>query len=180
MSWSLVVREGSPTAGEEKEVDDDEVDSLISCLEREEVSYVTKLRLSTKHQKMSVFQWDKSYSVCTCLAWCVSAVIETMCLDVCVCAPLVLHTLLAATFHRLLHVLRKRGAVVAFEGEPPASHPQRSAAGAGADVWLRCRLATTLTFNPGKRFWRLAEDGATLQPVVIPDWLASTWGLCGR
>lgn len=56
MSWSLVVREGSPTAGEEEEVDDDEVDSLISCLEREELSYITKLRLSTKHQKMSVFQ----------------------------------------------------------------------------------------------------------------------------
>lgn len=55
MSWSLVVREGSPTAGEEKEVDDDEVDSLISCLEREEVSYVTKL-LTPKNVCFSVRQ----------------------------------------------------------------------------------------------------------------------------
>lgn len=92
----------------------------------------------------------------------------------------VLHTLLAATFHRLLHVLCKRGPVVALEGEPPTSDPQRGAAGSDGGAWLGSSLASTPTFNPGERLGRLAEDGAALHSVVISYWLTSTWGLCGR
>ncbi len=105
---------------------------------------------------------------------------ECVCLHVYVrtITSTVLHTLLAATFHRLLHVLRKRGPVVAFEGEPPASDPQRSAAGSDGDARLSSRLALTLTFDPGERLGRLAEDSAALQPVVISHRLTSTRGLC--
>lgn len=67
-----VVRAGSPTAGGEEE-DDDEVDSLISCLEREELSYITKLRLSTKHQKC-LFISETNPTVCVPLQIGVRAV----------------------------------------------------------------------------------------------------------
>lgn len=90
----------------------------------------------------------------------------------------VLHTLLAATFHRLLHVLCKRGAIVALEGQPPASDPQRRTAGGDGDARLSSCLAPTPTFDPGERFGCLAEDGATLHSVVISDRFASTRGLC--
>lgn len=109
--------------------------------------------------------------VCVCVSACV--LMRTL-------TSAVLHTLLAATLHRLLHVLRKRGPIVAFEGEPPAPDPQRRAAGGGGDAWLTSCLTPTPTFNPGERFGRLAEDGATLQSVVIPDRFSSAQRLCER
>lgn len=120
---------------------------LISCLDWKELCDVTKLRLSAETHGIN--------RVCALRHACV------------------LHTLLAATLHRLLHVLRERGPVVAFEGEPPASDPQRGAAGRGC-ARLGSRLAPTPAFDPGERFGRLAEGGAALQPVVISERLAST------
>ena len=139
---------------------------------------------STKtNTKTSVYQWENPYSVCTSLAWCVLCVVCCVCVCVCVCVctitPTVLHTVLATTLHRLLHVLREWGPVVAFEGEPPASDSQRGAAGSGGGARLSSRLAPTLTFDPGKRLGRLAEDGAALQAVVISHRLATTRRLCG-
>lgn len=103
-----------------------------------------------------------------------------VCVCFCMCTPTVLHTLLAAALHRLLHVLRERGPVVAFEGEPPASDPQGGAAGGGGGARLGAGLAPAPTFDPGERLGRLAEDGAALKPVVISHRLTSTRGLCGR
>lgn len=105
--------------------------------------------------------------MCTPLALVVSA-----CVYVHIITPTVLYTLLAATLHGLLHVLRERGSVVTFEGEPPASHPQGRAAGGGRDPRLGTRLAPASAFDPGEGLGRLAEDGAVLQPVVIPHRLA--------
>ena len=89
-----------------------------------------------------------------------------------------LHTLLAATLHRLLHVLRKRGAVVALEGQPAAPEPQRGAAGVGGGHGAG--LAATPTIDPGERLGGLAEDETSLQPVDVSNRLPTTRGLCER
>lgn len=62
-----------------------------------------------------------------CSLVCVCVVLRGVC--VCMCTPTGLHTLLAAAFYWLLHILRKRRAVVTFESEAPASDPKGGAAG---------------------------------------------------
>lgn len=90
-------------------------------------------------------------------------------------------TLLAATFHRFLHILGEGRPVVACEGEAPPADPQGSTAGGGgADALLAGSPASTPTLHPGEGFDGLAEGGAALQPVEIPDGLASAWRLCRR
>lgn len=96
------------------------------------------------------------------------------------CTPTVLHTLLAAAFHWLLHILHKRGAVVTFEGEAPASDSKGGAAGGNGGARPGGHLAPAPTLHPGEGLGRLAEDSATLQSVVISYRLTSTRGLCGR
>lgn len=104
------------------------------------------------------------------------------CVYVCTITSTGLHTLLAATFHRLLYVLCDRGPIITFEGQPAAANPQGGAAGGGSSsgrhVWVSSSLAPASAFDPREGLGRLAEDGATLHSVVIPDWLTSTWGLC--
>lgn len=135
--------------------------------------HVTELNLSTNTHKTNTYNICLSvvvfYSVCSLVCTGLQYV------HVCTTA---LHTLLAATFHRLLHVLCDWCPVVAFEGEPPPPDPQRSTAGGSSNSLHDVCLAATPTLDPGERFRRLAEDGATPQPVVIPDGLASTWRLC--
>lgn len=98
--------------------------------------------------------------------------------------PSSLHTLLAAALHRLLYVLRERGAVVTLEGQPPAPHPQRGAAGGGGGARARVGATSPLTpppaLHPGEGLGGLAVGGAALQSVVISDWLATARRLCGR
>lgn len=86
-----------------------------------------------------------------------------------------LHTLLAATLHRLLHFLRERRPVVALEAEPPAPEPERGAASGGSSG-----LAPPPALHPGEGLGALAEGGATPQPMVVPHRPASTGQLCGQ